>query len=129
MIPVTSELAKAIGRRSAADSPRRRLSVLAEEETRLRAEVGVAPAIQNQAGDVAAGVEARRLQTSWRIVADPALVLAEWSGHQLDAALGDCRPMGKRRGEQDFQGEDDRANRAIRWAPPRRKWLHLRSAK
>ena len=58
---------------------RRVISILAKEKAGLRAEVGVAPAVQNQAGDITPRVEAYAGEHRGELLADAALVLAERS--------------------------------------------------
>src|SRR5438270_12196079 len=52
-------------------------TVFAEEEARLRAHVGVAPAVQNDAGDVAISVKPGFAKHSSELVADLLLIAAE----------------------------------------------------
>src|SRR6266436_1050326 len=59
------------------DVPRRRLAIDAEKESRLRIHVRVAPAIENDAGDVPARIEPAGREHVGELLAERALVLRE----------------------------------------------------
>src|SRR5580765_248561 len=63
-----------------------RLAVLAEEESGRWAQVSVPPAIEDDACDVAAGIESAAREHFGELLANLALVFAEWHGHQFAAA-------------------------------------------
>ena len=56
--------ADAVEGRGAQNLSRAWLAVLAEEKAGLRAQIGVAPAVQNYAGDIALGIESQIRRTS-----------------------------------------------------------------
>ena len=64
------------------DVPRRRLAVAPEEEPRLRVHVRVTPAIENDAGDVPARIEAAGREHVGELLAESALVLRERGAEQ-----------------------------------------------
>src|SRR5580704_19072211 len=70
----------------AQDLPGGRSALLSEEETRLRAQVGMAPAVQNNAGDIAPRVEAGAGEHCRELFADLLLIVPERSTHQLAPA-------------------------------------------
>src|SRR5207344_1987325 len=74
----------------------RRLAARAEEEARLRIHVRVAPAVQDDPGDVAARIEPARGEHVAELLAERALVLRERRPQQLRAPvrtlLGDRQP-------------------------------------
>src|SRR5215469_2024410 len=63
-----------------------RTPVLAEEKPRLRADVSVPPAVQNNSGDVSLGVESRGREHFAQLHPDLTLVIAKWCREQLRAA-------------------------------------------
>src|SRR5271167_946242 len=71
--------------RAAQDFTICRLSILAKEETWLRAAVGVSPAIEHYARNVALGVEARCSEHLCELLAHPPLVIPIRSGEQFGA--------------------------------------------
>src|SRR5262245_64909473 len=62
------------------------LPVLAKKESRLWAGVGMSPAIENDAGDIAFCVKLRCVEHIGQLVTNLALVLAKGSGNELGAA-------------------------------------------
>jgi len=70
------------------DIPRRRLTVQAEEESRLRIHVRVAPAVENDSRDVSPRIEAAGREHVAHLLAERSLVLRERSAEQLRATLG-----------------------------------------
>src|SRR3954469_3522400 len=86
----------------------RRLSIFTKKEARLRIHVGVAPAIQNDSGDVALGIKTSPAKHRCELVADPLFVIAKRSAEHLCASavpLFFGRQPGIR--IQNFYGEDD----------------------
>ena len=67
------------------DIPRRRLTVDAEKEPRLRIHVSVSPAIQNYSRDVPARIESAGREHVGQLLAERFLVLGERSAEQLRA--------------------------------------------
>src|SRR5712692_6270189 len=63
-----------------------RSSVFAKKETRLRTQVGVSPAVQDDARNVAAGIKPRLRKHQDELLADAPFVLAERRGEQLRTA-------------------------------------------
>jgi hypothetical protein len=66
--------------------PRRRLSIRAEEESRLRIHVRVSPAIENYSRDISARIESAGREHVAELLAERALVLREGSAEQLRAS-------------------------------------------
>src|SRR5580704_11400639 len=71
--------------RAAQDFTLCRLSILAKEETRLRAAVGVSPTIQHYARNVPLGVETGCGEHLCELLAHPPLVIPVRSGEQFGA--------------------------------------------
>ena len=88
------------------DVPRRRHAVGAEEKPRLRIHVRMTPAIENDAGDVAARIESAGREHVGELLAERALVLRERRAEQLRASpaplLGDRQA---RLREEDLDGQ------------------------
>src|SRR3954466_6708127 len=63
-----------------------RLAVFAEEEARLWAEVGVAPAIQNDAGDIAIGIEAGTPKHGSELFPDSPFVCSKGRRYELGSS-------------------------------------------
>src|SRR5437667_559295 len=61
------------------------LAVLAEEKARLGAYVGVAPAVENDPGNIAAGIEPRPRKHFDKLLTDRCLIFPETRGEQLGA--------------------------------------------
>src|SRR5271169_1631617 len=61
----------------AQDFTRSRLSARAKEESRLRTQIGVAPAVQDNAGDVAPGIESSTRKHHRELLADAAFVFSK----------------------------------------------------
>ena len=66
--------------------PGRRLSLLAKEESRSRTEIGVTPAVEDDSGNVAAGIESRTREHLAELLPKLALLLAKGGGDQLGAS-------------------------------------------
>ena len=64
---------------------RRRLAVLAEEESRLRAQIRVTPSVQDDSRDVTLRIETRLRKHVRKLFTNPAFILAERNGVQLCA--------------------------------------------
>ena len=62
---------------AAQDLARRRLAVLAEEKSRLRTAIGVPPAVEDDAGDIALGVEARSGEHLGKLLARLSFIIDE----------------------------------------------------
>src|SRR4051812_42928824 len=73
-------------RRTAQHIPRRRLSVDAEEESRLRIDVRVTPTIENDSRDVFPRIDAAGREHVGHLLAECSLVLRERSAEQLRAS-------------------------------------------
>ena len=63
----------------AQDLPRRGLAVFAEEKARLRAQIRVPPAIQDDPGNVTLGIESGTCKHIGKLLTDPTFVFPE--GH------------------------------------------------
>ena len=86
-----------------------RLTIAPKEEPGLRTEIGMSPAIQDNAGDVAPRVEAAAREHIAELLTDLALVIFERCSQQLCAAALPLLFGGSARvGVQNFQGEHDR---------------------
>src|SRR5438034_976685 len=72
--------------------PWRRLSVDAEEKSRLRIHVRVAPAVENDSRNVTSRIEAAGREHVGQLLAERSLVLRERSAEQLRTAL--CALLG-----------------------------------
>src|SRR5262249_738795 len=93
-----------------------RCAIGAKEEAGLRTEVGVAPAIQNDAGDMALDVKTHTGKHLGKLFTDLALVLAERSGKELGASSLALFFGGEARiGKKNFKREDDWLVGADRW--------------
>src|SRR5437867_2493293 len=79
----------------AQDVARRGLAVDAKEEAGLRIHVGVAPAVEYDAGDVAARIEAAGREHVGELLPEPALVLRERGPEQLRASSAALFAYGK----------------------------------
>src|SRR5215472_14585695 len=61
-------------------------AVFAEEESRGRGQVRMAPSVQNDSGDIASGVEAGAAEHLRELLTNLALIVPERSGKQLGAS-------------------------------------------
>src|SRR5262249_29588542 len=100
-------------RSGAQNFARRGFAVRAEEETRLRIQVSVSPAIEDDASDVALGIEASGCEHSLELLADAAFDLREAGAQQFGApAVALLLGRHSRIGIKNFQGQHDRRIRA-----------------
>src|SRR5207302_6031261 len=76
---------------------RRGLPASSEEEAGLRTQIGVAPAVEHDAGNVALRVESNGRKHLGELVADSTFVFAEGSGEKFAAATMTLRFGGKPR--------------------------------
>src|SRR5689334_6328100 len=106
----------------------RGLAVGAEEEPWLRIHIGVAPAIEDDAGDVASRIESARRKHVRHLLAEHALVLREGSAEQLSAPA--CALLADRQSGLREQHLDRDHRRRIRtdgwWRVPDERLLRYR---